>query len=150
MPAATTPTSTPGVPTRLKVVTVMAPVLYMALIYWFSSIPGTATVEDPSVYVVVSWLPPRLQNLLHIPLFGVLAWLWYRSLYLWLGRNRRPQWVGAMAFLITSAYGVLDEFHQAFVPGRYASLTDIILNVIGAMLAIWLCRRLARPTTLAS
>jgi VanZ family protein len=44
--------------------------------------------------------------------------------------------IGACA--IASAYGVFDEWHQSFVPGRYASLTDVTLDVAGAVLGIWL------------
>jgi VanZ family protein len=36
---------------------------------------------------------------------------------------------------------VFDEWHQSFVPGRFASLTDVVLNVLGAVLGIWLATR---------
>ena len=39
-----------------------------------------------------------------------------------------------LALIITIVYGIFDEFHQSFVPGRCASLTDITLNTFGAIL----------------
>ena len=40
------------------------------------------------------------------------------------------------AWLITVAYGVTDEFHQWFVPGRYASAFDWIADALGAATAL--------------
>jgi VanZ family protein len=36
---------------------------------------------------------------------------------------------------ISLAYGVCDEFHQLLVPGRYASLLDMGLNLVGVSVA---------------
>jgi VanZ family protein len=47
---------------------------------------------------------------------------------------------------MASLYGVFDEWHQSFVPGRYASLTDVALDVAGAVLGIWLAARMGRYT----
>ena len=40
-----------------------------------------------------------------------------------------------IVILISIFYGITDEIHQYFVPGRYASLSDIVINFIGIMLA---------------
>jgi hypothetical protein len=106
-------------------------------IFWVSSLPGQSTPEDSSVNIVFYLIPPTLQNLLHVPVFGVLAWLWYWSLQGWLPRDAP---LSAIAFLLAAGYGVADEFHQLMVPGRYASLTDIVLNALGAAIALWLVR----------
>ena len=37
------------------------------------------------------------------------------------------------AFSIAAAYGVLDEFHQSFVPERTASLHDILADASGSL-----------------
>jgi VanZ family protein len=76
---------------------------------------------------------PELQNLLHIPLFGGLAGTWYWSLKPWLdGANTKI----AIAFIFTTVYSFLDEYHQLSVPGRYGSFTDLGLNAIGAILML--------------
>jgi VanZ family protein len=106
---------------------------YMGGIYWLSSIPGHIDPEETGLYGIISWTPPALQNLLHIPLFGILAWLWYRTLGCWFA-NRRV--LLSLSFLFAAGYGVIDEYHQLQVPGRYASLTDIALNSLGALLVL--------------
>lgn len=45
---------------------------------------------------------------------------------------------------ISVAYGVLDEWHQWFVPRRYAMLTDVALNAAGVALGVWLAWRAGR------
>jgi VanZ family protein len=40
----------------------------------------------------------------------------------------------AVAMLLTVLYGATDEFHQAFVPGRYATIGDVLADSIGALL----------------
>ncbi|HEY6508583.1 MAG TPA: VanZ family protein [Vicinamibacterales bacterium] len=58
----------------------------------------------------------------------------------------RGQWarVGARpmlaAWLITVAYGMIDEWHQSFVPARMADPADVAADAIGAaagLAAVW-------------
>lgn len=39
----------------------------------------------------------------------------------------------AIAILITVAYGVTDEIHQMFVPGRTAEMYDLLADTAGAL-----------------
>ncbi len=116
----------------------LLPLAWMAGLFWLSSIPGEPSAQDPEFYVFVSWVPPTLQNLLHVPVFGALAWLWCWSLPAWMQDDRS---ISVLAFVLTAGYGVLDELHQAWVPGRYATWTDVSLNVIGAAIGLWVYRR---------
>ena len=101
------------------------PVALMAAIFLLSSFPGVSRSNQP--WLVID-LNPTVQNALHIPLFGLLQWLWLRALT----RPGRALLVAiVLAALITIGYGCLDEFHQSFVPGRYASLQDILLDTFG-------------------
>jgi len=111
---------------------------YMAGIYWLSSIPGDIDPEEAGLYGIIAWTPPAVQNLLHIPLFGILAWLWWRSLGAW---NMRHGSGLTAAFILAAGFGVFDEWHQLHVPGRYASFTDISLNCAGVVLALWWVHR---------
>jgi VanZ family protein len=114
---------------------VTLPLLIMAMLYWLSSLPGTPLPDDPALYAVFYWVPPSVQNALHVPAYATLAWAWRWALCAWF-RMPVAQAVGACA--IASAYGIFDEWHQYFVPGRYASLTDVTLDVAGAVVGIWL------------
>jgi len=40
------------------------------------------------------------------------------------------------AFVITVLYGVSDEFHQSFVPGRTPDVADVAADAAGAALAL--------------
>ena len=113
-------------------------VSYMAAIYWLSSIPGEVDPESPLLSGVIAWTPPALQNLLHIPLFGILAWLWYHTLVTW---NMHHGHALSAAFMLAAGFGVFDEWHQLHVPGRYGSFTDIALNSAGVVLALWWIHR---------
>ncbi len=42
------------------------------------------------------------------------------------------RWV-FVATLLGGMYGVTDEFHQSFVPGRHPSLSDVVADTIGAL-----------------
>ena len=104
----------------------------MAALYLLSSVPGDQTAEG-SAGALVQWITPAWQNLLHVPLYAGLAasWLWALAHY----PLRRPARL-TVAFLLTVLWAILDETHQMAVPGRYASLTDLALNTIGATLAV--------------
>jgi hypothetical protein len=64
----------------------------------------------------------------HLCIYSVLTALLYGGLPLEMGRWRRA----ALALVIAVAYGASDEFHQSFVPGRDASLGDLLVDTIAA------------------
>ena len=57
---------------------------------------------------------------------------------------RRPLG-GVCAFLFCVTYGVIDEWHQSFVPGRDADLGDAAADTVGAAIGVlaygWIARR---------
>lgn len=95
-----------------------------------SSIPGSADPSDPGL---LGWIGPGVQNTLHMPVYGLLAWLWAQALE---AMGCRPRPAAYWAFAIASTYGVLNELHQYFVPFRSASSLDALVNTIGASLVL--------------
>ena len=82
----------------------------------------------------------------HALSYAVLAWLVWRPL--WEGVGRLPDVVVALprwaAWLFAVAYALADEIHQAFVPGRTASLWDVLADALGATAAmglVWVMSR---------
>jgi len=69
----------------------------------------------------------------HLLAYFVLA----AALGLWFSREswqiRRPR-AFIISLLIASAYGIIDEVHQSFVPGRNASIWDWFADTLGAVL----------------
>ena len=56
------------------------------------------------------------------------------------------------ALVLTVAYGVSDEVHQSFVPGRTPDVDDVVADAIGAAVALgvaWASAILLRRRTLA-
>ncbi len=44
-----------------------------------------------------------------------------------------------LSLVVTVGYGLTDEIHQMFVPGRFAELGDVYANTVGAVLGVALC-----------
>jgi len=110
---------TPPPPPRLA--WILPAVAYSAVIFWLSHQPNPL----PSLTAQLS------DKLLHAVEYAGLAGL----LALGLGRLRpdRLAWAALLAMALASAYGLTDELHQAFVPGRDASLLDWAFDGIGAV-----------------
>jgi len=99
----------------------------MAFIFILSSVPGS------DIPVIV----PKVQDLLHIPLFAALALLWIRA-FSHNDFDRRK--AVFYSLIITVLYSFFDEFHQSFTPGRYASLYDVLSNIIGSAAGTFIYR----------
>lgn len=106
----------------------------MATIWWLSD---RETLPSPPGLTSEIWSYAG-----HIGMFGLLALtVWWA-----LGLNtrlfdRERRWY---AIGIATAYGVLDEFHQSFVPGRDPSALDVLADFVGATLAVMIIPRLHR------
>src|SRR5687768_9543525 len=74
----------------------------------------------------------------HAAGYAVLAVLACRALARGLGRPVTVR-VAARAVLISALYGVSDELHQSFVPGRLASVGDFLKDVAGAVVGAVAC-----------
>jgi VanZ family protein len=61
--------------------------------------------------------------------FAVLAWL-----LAWAFGGRRRTLLTSFAFALL--YGVSDELHQAFVPGRHPDPLDLLCDAAGAATAL--------------
>ncbi len=51
------------------------------------------------------------------------------------GRRRSRLGWAFMAIALVAGYAALDEFHQSFVPGRTASVADVLLDTAGGIAA---------------
>ena len=100
--------------------------IYMAGIFYFSSLPGTQlTIELPDKPI-------------HLFLYLFMGLLVVRALSGGLPA-RISSAVAGGALVVTVGYGVTDEFHQSFVPGRSADLQDLYADMAGAALGVSAC-----------
>ncbi len=79
-------------------------------------------------------------SLLHIPLYGVLTVLLFLSIHPEQKSAHKNSYLGTA--LIAGAVGVLDELYQSFLPNREASGGDVLLDLIGIILALFISKRL--------
>jgi VanZ family protein len=104
----------------------------MALIFAVSSRPLPAYVA-----VLPDWST-------HAAAYAVLSVLTCRAVA---GGFGLP--VGLREALLTvvfcTVYGITDEYHQSFVPGRQSSAWDVAKDATGALLGAWLYRRVVVP-----
>ena len=74
----------------------------------------------------------------HMGVYALLAWLWWRAL----SPRRKAGWPVLFAALtLTVLYGISDEIHQLFIPGRYGRLADVLFDASGALVMILLLRQ---------
>lgn len=112
--------------------------LYMLLILTASVIPMDRGIEGLDF---VTGLKPSIQNLLHVPAYGFLSILWLQILrpYPRLGYKRI-----FFVLFVSIGFGIFNELIQLTVPGRYPSVIDAGLNIIGViggmLLYLWLER----------
>ncbi len=81
-------------------------------------------------------------NLLHLPVFALLGWLWCRAAGAWLGARRTALAVGATA---AALFALVNEIAQSVVPTRHASVTDAVVDLAGVALGVWYFRRGVGP-----
>lgn len=101
-------------------------ILYMFFIFILSSIP----VDSKEKLAGLIYLAPIIQNMLHIPLYGFLAFVWMQS---FIENKIGFKKVVIYTLIITILYAGFDELHQYFVPGRYASIEDFLFDIIGCL-----------------
>lgn len=97
----------------------LAALAWMGLIFALSSLPGSS-------------VPGRFGSLGHFVLYAVLGALYAVALPV-----TEPRWRAlVLAVVLASAYGITDEFHQHFVPGRMPDVMDWAVDTAGAAAAV--------------
>jgi VanZ family protein len=79
-------------------------------------------------------------SLLHVPLYGILTLLILLSLCIGKGKFTRQRLI--IGGFIAGIAGALDEFHQTFIPTREGSLGDVLLDILGVVIAFMVFHRL--------
>ncbi len=108
--------------TALRRLVLWGPVIvYMAVIFYLSSLS-----QPP--------LPPQISDKQgHSFGYAWLGLLMLRAVSH--GRRERVTWrTLAIAVVLTTLYGVTDELHQWFVPGREADAHDVLADGVGAVI----------------
>lgn len=106
----------------LKILDTVALLAYCGLIFWLSDqqrlpMPTSFEFQDKFLHTGAYWL------------MAILSWRALRHLG-WSAKT-----LGLISFGFCSLYGLSDEWHQSFVPGRESSGADWLADTIGAAIA---------------
>ena len=113
----------------------LPPAAWCGLIFYLSSIPGLST--GWGVWDLI------LRKCAHMFMYGVLTLMMVRAL-------RRsfaaltPRAVKLFAAGFAILYGMSDEYHQSFVPGRGPAAHDVVIDAVGVLIALLFLSQLAR------
>lgn len=105
---------------------------WAAFIFLLSSQPGSSLEDTETFFDFI----PAADFFAHVFLYFVLAALVHAALRIYLPKRKNLLAVDTVIFCLL--YGVSDEFHQGFVPGRSVSAVDLLADVLGAALAVTL------------
>jgi VanZ family protein len=109
-----------------------AAISLMVVIFIFSSLPSS---ELPNF----NWADWIVKKGGHALGYGLLAFAYLRGLKGESIHVSARHLLGA--WLMAVLYSATDEFHQSFTPGRHPAVTDVLIDAIGAAVAIILAGR---------
>jgi VanZ family protein len=112
------------------------PALFMMLLIFFISAQPSSQLPN------FDWADRAIKKGGHVIGYAILAVLYWRAFDFM--KNKR--WA---AWLLVLLYAATDEFHQSFVPGRHATIWDVVIfDNFGALISLWLVsqyRKQKRP-----
>ncbi len=119
--------------------------VYLILLHVLSAHNGNGNSSsihmEWSLNALLSLMPRNFDSLAHFSEFSLLAILLW-----WPLRRSAPHWpelkVAKWVFYFGVLNSIVDEIHQAFIPGRSASVGDAVMDILGlAVTLAWLINR---------
>jgi VanZ family protein len=131
---------------------ILLTIIWIIAIYFFTELPsfnGQSTQEvinktavanevtqhvvspQTGTFITLGELNILFRKSAHIFVFGVLAILFFKCF-------APIKFSYVLAWVFTVLYAIFDEWHQSFVPGRVASMKDVMFDSFGAMVALLL------------
>lgn len=126
-------------------------VIMMAVIFFFSAMEGDESSDTSSRFLQpiinlvegithhdmnrstiesLHWLIRKAAHFTEYAIFGIMALFAFNGLF------KKKIWLIIVPEIISFLYALSDEFHQYFVPGRYASFGDVMIDSSGALVGI--------------
>jgi VanZ family protein len=99
--------------------------LVMLMIFLFSASPAS----DLPNFARADWVIKKGSHMIGYALLALSYW----------GAFQFEQRKRGLAWCFAVVYAITDEFHQSFVPGRGASVWDVVIfDNLGALISLWL------------
>jgi VanZ family protein len=102
---------------------------FVAVVVVLSITPGKDQAGDSVFVWLVVNTPTPLQKLMHFVIYAALVVLWAWTLEAIESRVLRF----LLAFLLAVGLGSMLEWYQTKIPGRFGTIVDALLNVLGAI-----------------
>ncbi len=106
--------------------------LFVSIVVVLSVTPGRYQPGDSVFLWLVANTPTLLQKIMHIAVYAMLALLFMWSLETIDSRITRI----VLTLVLTFSLGIVLEWYQTMVPGRFGTLVDVLLNIFGAILGL--------------
>lgn len=101
-------------------------ITYWIILFILTSLPTGFVIETKDIS----------DKFLHFGAYGLLSVLLYVNLYFQDKIEVLNKFPATFTVLIASIYGLLDEIHQMFVPGRSAEFLDWLADFSGSLVAV--------------
>ena len=95
--------------------------LWMSIIFWFSSQSAITVVESKPADILI-------HKLAHVGEYMILYTLLFWAFN---GKNAR-------SLIILIMFAISDEIHQYFVPTRECRITDVLIDILGGLTSMTL------------
>ncbi len=108
---------------RWRLTSWLAVLAWAGLIFYLSAQPNLTITHHGTLDFI-------LRKSAHMAAFGILFFLLWLATGSW-ARNRAAI---VLSGFLTLAYAASDEYHQSFVPGRGAEVSDVFIDFAGAVI----------------
>ena len=98
---------------------------YCVLLIILSSIPGNYTIKSNP-----------FDKILHFGAYAILSFPLYYALSIQNKVLLFRKYPGIFTFLLAFLFGLLNEFHQLFIPSRSFNKFDLLANLLGSLVVI--------------
>ncbi len=113
--------------------------VYLPLgLYWVVLLALTSFPSSALPTIAIS------DKIKHFVAFAVLSGLLGLTLHFQGKKKKLAEKFGTITIVIVAIYGMLDEIHQYFIPGRYCEFWDFVADVLGGILGIVIIKRVIK------
>jgi VanZ family protein len=115
----------------MKIIDLLILTFFCAFIYWLSD---QSSLPDIQVF---EW-QDKIHHMGAYFIMAVCAWRAFRHFI------DRHLFLAVISVIFCSLYGISDEIHQYFVPGRSSDIWDWVADTLGAILSVTMITKLSQ------
>ena len=121
--------------TKMKFTFTKFLIYWVPMLVWMAGMFFISSLTPIETDVLTSRFPNLINEVsIHTGEFAVLSVLIFRLLKAYGSMQTPTLWI--VILLVSIVYGVIDELHQSFVPGRVPSWIDLGYDTLGALVGL--------------